>query len=71
VSLVAACFRKADRVSIQLGYGIVGFLIVWAIAIPDTIQPLFWFIAGIAAGYTHSPDRCQVALGGAVAWPAK
>jgi hypothetical protein len=69
ISLIAACVRKADTLSMQLGYGLTGFLIVWTIAIPDTIQPLFWFTAGIAAGYTYAPVAARApTFGGAVAW---
>ena len=72
ISLVSACVRKGDALALQLGYGLTGFLVVWAIAIPDTIQPLFWFTAGIAAGYTHRPKETPVAaFGNAVAWSAK
>lgn len=71
VSLILACLRKADRLSMELGYGLIGFLIVWSIAIPDTIQPLFWFIAGIAAGHTYAPRQRSIPHGHVVAWPAK
>jgi len=72
VSLVVACLRKGDTTALQLGYGLVGFLLVWAIAIPDTIQALFWFVAGLAGGYTYTPAATRaVVTGNAVAWPAK
>lgn len=50
-TLVIACFRAGDRDSMQLFYGLVGLLLVWAMAIPDFVQALFWFLAGVAAGH--------------------
>jgi len=65
--------RRGDAVAMQLAYGLIGFLLVWAIAIPDTIQALFWFIAGIAGGYAYKPAATPRAavVGVAVACPVK
>jgi hypothetical protein len=72
ISLVAACMRKADPVAMQLAYGLIGFLLVWAIAIPDTIEALFWFVAGVAGGYTYLPASARaLTAGNVVACPAK
>jgi|GEM_PF-2465400 len=72
VSLVLSCYRSGDRESMQLCYGLVGLLLVWAIAIPDFVQALFWFMAGVAAGHVRSlAPRAVAAHPEVVACPAK
>ena len=70
VSLVLACRRSRDPQAMQLCYGLLGFLIVWAIAIPDSVQALFWFIAGIAAGHVSRLGQPEI-RSETVACPAK
>lgn len=62
-SLVRVCWRSRDPQATQLCYGLLGFLIAWMIAIPDSVMALFWFVAGIAAGHVvrlAQPERAPV-----------
>jgi hypothetical protein len=70
-SLVLACWRSPDPQATQLCYGLIGFLIVWAIAIPDSVQALFWFVAGTAAGHVARLGQTERAPAEAIACSAK
>lgn len=50
VGLLRTCFGSTDPAARALGFGICGFLAVWAISIPDIVQALFWYCAGAAVG---------------------
>jgi hypothetical protein len=59
-SLVVACHRRTDAESRQMCFGLIGFLIVWFIAIPDLVQATFWLIAGVASGHLRREARTTV-----------
>jgi hypothetical protein len=73
LTLIVECRRAGDPDSRALGLGLTGFLIVWLIAIPDLVQALFWFTAGVAAGHLRrQPARVEhPSIVGASAWPAR
>lgn len=51
VTLVQGCYRSADPEARQMCFALIGFLIVWVIAIPDLVQATFWLVAGVACGH--------------------
>jgi len=70
LTLIAACRRAGTREARALGLGLSGFLIVWIIAIPDVVQALFWFVAGVAAGHVRRLPQPRAVTSGEVAWNA-
>jgi hypothetical protein len=60
VTLVQACYRRADDESRQMCFALIGFLIVWVIAIPDLVQATFWLVAGVASGHLRREARIPV-----------
>ena len=64
VTLVQACYRSADNESRQLCFALIGFLIVWIIAIPDLVQATFWLVAGVASGHLRRQVRASIARTG-------
>ena len=71
VTLVHACYRSADEESRQMCFALIGFLIVWIIAIPDLVQATFWLVAGVASGHLRRRVREPVASqSGALPCPA-
>lgn len=61
VTLVQACYRRPDSESRQLCFALIGFLIVWMIAIPDLVQATFWLMAGVAAGHLRRQEQVSIA----------
>lgn len=59
-TLIAAGYRRTDAESRQLCFALIGFLIVWFIAIPDLVQATFWLIAGVASGHLRREARGTV-----------
>ncbi len=71
-SLVLGCYRSADAESRQLCFGLIGFLIVWFIAIPDLVQATFWLVAGVASGHLRRQSQAvNVVHPGALPCPAR
>ncbi len=60
-TLVMACYRQPDAESRQLCFGLIGFLIVWFIAIPDLVQATFWLVAGVASGHLRRQAQATTA----------
>jgi hypothetical protein len=56
-TLVVGLYRGADAASRQLCFALIGFLIVWIIAIPDLVQATFWLVAGVASGHLRRQPR--------------
>ena len=55
-TLLRGLLRSPGPDARALAFGLSGFLIVWAIAIPDIGQALFWFVAGAAVGQLLRQD---------------
>jgi hypothetical protein len=70
VTLVHGCYRSADAESRQMCFALIGFLIVWIIAIPDLVQATFWLVAGVASGHLRRQAQVQVSPAGALPCPA-